>query len=103
MVAVVERALERAENYALVKFRRSKHAAHFRLVTDSWRTRFKPHWYLAMLEIFVAARTDAGLRARIAPAIAVSREETEKPIAGLFARRRTTGARRSSCLPSRAA
>ncbi len=84
MVAVVERALERAENYALVKFRRSKHAAISELVTNSWRDQIQTDWYLAMLEIFVAARTDAGLRARIAPAIRGFAEETEKQIAGLF-------------------
>lgn len=84
VVAVVERALDRAERY-VAKWveRHGPDAGLAALVEDSWSGQINSPWYKAMLEIFVAARTDQGLRKRIAPAIQTYSRETEERIAAL--------------------
>ena len=67
MVAVVEQALKRGGTY-LTRWVETHGAAGLpALVADSWVGQINSPWYKAMLEVFVAARTDDSLRARIAP------------------------------------
>jgi AcrR family transcriptional regulator len=85
MVAVVARALERAENYARRHPPAGGRGGIARLLVASWHDQIQTDWYLAMLEIFVAARTDAKLRGRIAPLIRDYAEVTERRIAAAAA------------------
>lgn len=87
MAAVVERALRRAERYvARWVESRSKPASMAALVADSWAEQINSPWYQAMLEVFVAARTHARLRERIAPAIRTYSLDAENRIAALVGR-----------------
>jgi len=87
MTAVAERALARGESYLTRWMEKSGAAGLPALVADSWAGQINSPWYLALLEIFVAARTDEGLRSRIAPAIADYSRQAEGRVAGLAARK----------------
>ncbi|MEZ5870834.1 MAG: TetR/AcrR family transcriptional regulator [Nitratireductor sp.] len=84
MVAVVEKALERAERYVL-RFVERGHTNLGSVIEASWDEQINSPWYKAMLEIFVAARTDEALRARVAPAIERYSRETEARLSHLLA------------------
>ncbi len=84
MVAVVERALDRAERY-VERFVERGGKGIAGLVHASWSQQINSPLYLAMLEVFVAARTDAALRSRIAPAILAYGREAEERIAAKLA------------------
>lgn len=86
MVAVAERGLRRGESF-LTRWAEEKGVTALpSLITDSWTSHINSPWYKAMLEIFVAARTDEGLRLRLAPAIAAYSVEAEGRVAVLAAR-----------------
>ena len=84
MVAVVEKALERAERYVM-RFVERGRASLGSMIEASWDEQINSSWYKAMLEIFVAARTDETLRARVAPAIERYSRETEARLSALLA------------------
>lgn len=87
MAAVVERALERAERYVARWVERDRGRSGLSgLVADSWGEQINSPWYLAMLEVLVAARTDTDLRRAIAPAIRTYFCESEARIAALVER-----------------
>jgi len=81
MVAIVARALERAETYALQNPISPGRGGIAGLLFASWRNQIQTDWYFAMIEIFVAARTDSRLRARIAPLVRNYSDVTERRIA----------------------
>jgi AcrR family transcriptional regulator len=82
MAAVAERALRRAERHALrlIEIRKGE-VGMAEFVADTWERQLGTDWYQAMSEVFVAARTDRGLRDRIAPAVLAYFEATEARIA----------------------
>ncbi|MFZ1813728.1 MAG: helix-turn-helix domain-containing protein [Rhizobiaceae bacterium] len=81
MVAVVEKALLRAERF----FERfgAGSGDMGAMVRESWAKQINSPWYMAMLEILVAARTDRTLRERVAPALETYARETETRMARL--------------------
>jgi AcrR family transcriptional regulator len=83
MIALVERALARAGRFAerWVSERGREGASLGDLVTESWKSQIQSPWYLAMLEVLVAARTDPGLKAGIAPALEEYSRQGEARIA----------------------
>ncbi|MCG6857568.1 MAG: TetR/AcrR family transcriptional regulator [Salaquimonas sp.] len=86
MVAVAERGLKRGEIF-LTRWAEERGAAGLpELIDDSWSSHITSHWYKAMLEIFVAARTDERLCERLAPAIAAYSREAEGRVAALATR-----------------
>lgn len=85
MVAVVERALRRGATYLTRWFEEKGTAGLPGLIADSWAGQINSDWYKAMLEIFVAARTDDGLRLRLAPAIAAYSRDAEGGVAAFAA------------------
>lgn len=54
------------------------------IVRRSWREQFKSADFAALLEILMASRTDAGLRARITPALHRWREAVDAELAELL-------------------
>lgn len=86
MVAVAERGLGRGESF-LTRWAEEKGVDGLpALIVDSWQNHINSPWYKAMLEIFVAARTDEGLRLRLAPAITAYSREAEVRVATLATR-----------------
>lgn len=54
------------------------------VVRRSWREQFRSADYAALLEILAAARTDASLRKRVAPALERWRSDIERELAALL-------------------
>lgn len=55
------------------------------VVRRSWKEQFRSPDYAALLEILTAARTDAALRKRVAPALEEWRGDIERELAALLA------------------
>ncbi|MEE2689973.1 MAG: TetR/AcrR family transcriptional regulator [Pseudomonadota bacterium] len=58
--------------------------AFTKVIRRSWREQFQTEEYGALLEILVAARTDADLRERLKPALAHWRDSIDSELAGLL-------------------